>query len=640
MRGMSANAVLRTIVETVRADSAEPAAGSASTAAELTAKLRRSGADAREVRIESAADVDMLSLPAALLMADGSWLAIPRRGRLIGEDGECRAGAHEIHAAGIREAVECIPAAAVRPSLTRFLVASARGHASKLATLAAAAFAVRVLFAFLPELTRMIVDQALPNGASGLVEAIALAIVVVAITQALLQRFRSRLLIFIRAAMDTATGRAFLRHVMHQPFAAVAGQSRGDMIQSVNGVQIARDAAFDQLLPALFEIAPAVVLVALLANESPLLSLITFGGAAALIIVQLAVAMRQTALQRAEVTLQARHRSLFLEALSGIPSIKSLGAEEPLAQRWSALQSREVALALQRRRAGTIADVSAEVLRQATIAAILVCGGIGAISGHTSLGSLVASVQLCAMVMASAGSLASAAGALLQVRAQLDRTNHFLRSPHREGSRIVVDGAARVVLDDVWFRYPHSAAWVLSGSSATVEAGQTLHLASSSGSGKTTLLRLLAGLYEPERGSVRINGIDAASVDGVAYLPQFPHLFAGSLLDNLRIFSGGAPIDRILSLAVETGLDDWVRSMPMAYDTVIATGGSNISGGQRQLITLTAVLASDRPLLLLDEPMANLDRESAERIWRIAARERKTIIYAEHNAVTERSSAA
>ena len=171
-------------------------------------------------------------------------------------------------------------------------------------------------------------------------------------------------------------------------------------------------------------------------------------------------------------------------------------------------------------------------------------------------------------------------------------------------------------------------------------AGQTLHLSSSSGSGKTTLLRLLAGLYEPERGSVRINGIDASRVEGVAYLPQFPHLFTGSVLDNLHIFSGGAPIDRILRLAAETGLDEWVRTMPMAYDTVVATAGSNLSGGQRQLITLTAVLASDRPLLLLDEPMANLDRQSADRIWRIAARERKTIIYAEHDAATERSSAA
>jgi len=78
----------------------------------------------------------------------------------------------------------------------------------------------------------------------------------------------------------------------------------------------------------------------------------------------------------------------------------------------------------------------------------------------------------------------------------------------------------------------------------------------------------------------------------------------------------------------------------MAYDTVIATGAGNISGGQRQLITLTAVLASDRPLLLLDEPMANLDRASAERIWRVAEREGKTIIYAEHNAAASRTSAA
>jgi len=623
---MNASTAFRTIIELVRVDSVAPVTGSARSAEELAAKLRAAGVDARRVRIESASDVEALRRPAALLLGDGSWLVLEKGGRPAEADA--------------REAVECLPDAAPRPSIARFIAASMRGHAGSLAAVAAIAFVVRALFALIPELTRAIVDRALPNGAPGLVQALAIAIVLVAVTQALLQRFRARLLLALRARLDTANGRGFLRHVLHQPFAAIAGLTRGDLLQSTTGVQVARDAAFDQLVPALFEIAPAIVVVVLLAMESGLLAAIAVFGGAVLIGVQLAIAVRQAALQRAELTLQARHRSLFLEALGGITSIKSLGAENVLAERWSALQAREVALSLERRRIGTIVEVTSEALRQAAVAAMLVWGGIGVIGGRTSLGALVAAVQLCAMLMASAASLGTAAAALLQVRAQLDRTRHFLRSPRGNATRTAVDGPARVTIDDVWFRYRNDAPWVLSGHSATVEPGAILHLSSTSGSGKTTLLRLIAGLYEPERGSVRINGIDAARVDGIAYLPQFPHLFAGSVLDNLRIFSGGAPPERILRIAAETGLDAWVRSMPMAYDTVIATGAGNISGGQRQLITLTAVLASDRPLLLLDEPMANLDRASAERIWRVAEREGKTIIYAEHNAAASRTSAA
>lgn len=622
---MNANTALRTIIELVRVDSTEPVGGTVRTAEEFAAKLRAAGVDARRVRIETASDIEALRRPAALLLEDGSWLVLEKG---------------SVPQLEVREAVECIPGAEAKPSVVRFLAASMRRHAGGLAVVAAVAFIVRALFALVPQLTRAIVDRALPNGASGLVIALAVAIVIVAITQALLQRFRGRLLLAVRARLDTASGRGFLRHVLHQPFSAVAGLTRGEMMQSTAGVQAARDAAFDQLVPALFELAPALMVVALLAMESTILAGIAVIGAAVLAGVHIAVAMRQAALQRAELNLQARHRSLFLEALSGITSIKSLGAEEPLARRWSMLQAREVALSLKRRRMGTIVEVSSESLRQAAIASILVWGGLGVIGGHTSLGGLVAAVQLCAMLMISATSLAGAVAALLQVRAQLDRTNQFLRSPGIKSTRTAMDGTARVVLDDVWFRYRNDTPWVFSGFSKTIEPGEILHLTSSSGSGKTTLLRLIGGLYEPERGSVRINGIDASRVDGVAYLPQFPHLFAGSVLDNLRVFSGGAPLDRILRIAAETGLDEWVRTMPMAYDTVIATGAGNISGGQRQLITLTAVLASDRPLLLLDEPMANLDRASAERIWRVAARERKTIIYAEHNAEAARSSAA
>jgi subfamily B ATP-binding cassette protein HlyB/CyaB len=637
MNGLNATAALRTIVDLVRPDAPELSGGTST--AEIEERLRGAGIDARTVKIESPRDVDRLRLPAALRQADGSWVVFHRRGRAITADGEERIGGAAAYSAGVREAVERFPDDAVRPAITRFLLAAAREHAPALAILAGVSFAVRALFALTPELTRAIIDRALPDGARGLVEAIVVAIVLVSVTQALLQRFRGRLLIYVRAAIDTSTGRAFLRHVIHQPFAPVVAMTRGDLLQSTTGVQLARDAAFDQVVPALLEVAPALFVLALLTATSPMLAAVAAGAAAIVVAVQLAAGMRQAALQRAELTVQARHRSLFLEALSGITSIKALGCGEQLARRWSALQSREVALALRRRRVGAVGDVASEALRQSAIAAVLVWGGLQAIGGRMSLGSLVAGLQLSTMLMASAGTLAGAVASLLQVRAQLDRTKIFLRSPRLAAARAEIDGAVRVEFDDVWFRYGDAAPWVVSGYSATVEPGQQLHLASASGSGKTTLLRLVAGLHEPARGAVRINGIDAARVSGVAYLPQFPHIFAGSVLDNLRIFSAGAPLDRILRTAVETGLDEWVRSMPMAYETVLASGGGNVSGGQRQLITLTAVLASDRPLLLLDEPMANLDRATAERVWRVASRMRKTVIYAEHNAAASSRAA-
>jgi ABC-type bacteriocin/lantibiotic exporter with double-glycine peptidase domain len=641
MNGMTAGEALRLVIELTRNDAEAPAGVSrVVTAAELAVKLRAANVDARHVRIETPDDLAAIGLPAAAQLGDGTWVVLRERGRVVTTDGTCRLSRATVFDAGVRNVVERMPDIVVQPRLTRFLLSAARGHGRALAMLVAAAFLVRTAMVLVPELTGFVVDRALPNGARSMVMAIAMAIVLAATMQALLHRFRGRLLTFIRAAVDTSTGRGFMRHLMHQPFSAVDSVPRGEMLQSAYGIQLARDTAFDQLVPAALDLAPLLVVGALLFAKSPSLAVVAVLAGVLIASVHVAAAMRQAALQRGELALQARHRSLFLEALSGITSVKAAGAEAQISARWTALQRREVALSLQRRRVASVAEVVSDALRQGAIAIILVWGGLAAMRGSLSLGTLVVLVQLCTMFIGSTLSLAAAAAAVLQLRPQLARSNEFLRSPRIASGGSAIHGAVRVELEDVWFRYGASSPWVLSGKSLVVEPGEKLRLAAASGGGKTTLLRLVAGVHEPARGSIRINGIDANRADGVAYLPQFPYLFGGTVLENLRIFSGDAPLERVLRMAVETGLDEWVRSMPMAYDTILASGGSNISGGQRQLITLTAVLASDRPLLLLDEPMANLDRDSAARIWRIAAQERKTIIYAEHDAAASRQSAA
>ncbi len=117
------------------------------------------------------------------------------------------------------------------------------------------------------------------------------------------------------------------------------------------------------------------------------------------------------------------------------------------------------------------------------------------------------------------------------------------------------------------------------------------------------------------------------------YLPQFTQIYAGSILDNLRFLSGGGvDYDCLMEAAEATGLDDLVGALPMGYDTLLAQGGANLSGGQRQLVALTAVMASDRRLVLLDEAMANLDWVSRAWLHGSPWFRDKTVIYASHDA--------
>jgi ATP-binding cassette subfamily B protein len=166
-----------------------------------------------------------------------------------------------------------------------------------------------------------------------------------------------------------------------------------------------------------------------------------------------------------------------------------------------------------------------------------------------------------------------------------------------------------------------------------VAPGKTHHVDGPSGFGKTTLLKIIAGFYQPHRGAVSIGGrTPQEASEFIAYLPQRVKLFNTDIYENLRLFSGGATHSRLIEAAGITGLAEFVDELAMGYDTLLACGGENFSGGQRQMIALTAILASDKPILLLDEAMANLDAARQSQLVASGLFDGRTVIYTSHDA--------
>ena len=174
--------------------------------------------------------------------------------------------------------------------------------------------------------------------------------------------------------------------------------------------------------------------------------------------------------------------------------------------------------------------------------------------------------------------------------------------------------------------------------------GELVALVGRSGSGKTTLAALLLGLRRPDTGRVTIDGVDLAGLDAaawhrqVSWVPQRPTLFHGSVAHNIALGTDGVTASQLERAARLAGADQFVRELPGGYDTTIGEGGRGLSAGETRRIALARALLRDAPLLILDEPTADLDAESAAVVAAAIgeAREGRAVLVIEHRPALAR----
>jgi ATP-binding cassette subfamily C protein LapB len=181
-----------------------------------------------------------------------------------------------------------------------------------------------------------------------------------------------------------------------------------------------------------------------------------------------------------------------------------------------------------------------------------------------------------------------------------------------------------VELEKVKFSYPESPVQQVNVAGLSLKAGERVLLVGAVGCGKSTLLKVMAGMYRPSEGRVRLGDADLWEMEPqlvasqVGYLPQSPHLFKGTLRSNLTL-SGDSNDSRLLKITRDLGVDEIAASSPQGMDLPISEGGEGLSGGQKQLVALSRVVINHPTVWLLDEPTASLDGQSEAQVWDVLA---------------------
>jgi ABC-type bacteriocin/lantibiotic exporter with double-glycine peptidase domain len=603
----------------------------------LAEAIREQGRSARSLQIRSG-DLAFLKPGTLLATRDGRWLVfgawITEGCRVETSDGErtlAQAALDEVLSWTILDLTKGLPAEGhFWGRLGRYVLEFRK----PLATLGMTSLAMQVLALSVPLLTALAMNQALPNGASSLLGLVALGVLCAASFQALLGWVRQRTLLFLETSLEISTQRSFLEHLLALPFPTLDRKGRAELLQAFLGLDAARGQLTDRLLgSALDGVMAFLYLMAMIA--------VFPGGALAVLLVALAMAAMavtvgrlQARQQGREVVAQGRQRGFLMELLTGIPTLKAAGAETWVRRRWLAHLAEELSISLRRQRLGLWSELGLDALRQGVLMGILLWGGQMVLQGDFKVGTLMAFVQMTSSFLGAGLALAGAYLTVVILRPQVAKAVEiFETEAPAPAPRLGLNALpGPLVMDQVSFRYAPAGPWILKDFSLTVEPGSRRWIQAPSGSGKSTLLRVLAGLYPPERGLVSLGGLKPAEAkELILYLPQSVQLYGGTLKDNLRLLSCHAPWDRIEGAAETSGLAKWMESLPMRDETLVNPGGGTLSGGQRQLVALTAAMASDRCLLLLDEAMANLDWQRRSVLATSEWFSGKTLIYASHD---------
>jgi ATP-binding cassette subfamily B protein len=182
--------------------------------------------------------------------------------------------------------------------------------------------------------------------------------------------------------------------------------------------------------------------------------------------------------------------------------------------------------------------------------------------------------------------------------------------------------------------------------SLIVEPGETVAIVGPSGAGKSTIFQLAERFYDPQAGTIRIDGVPLTSADPadirrrIAFVPQEGTLFAASARDNLRYGAWDASEEAIWDAARAANAEDFLKALPEGLDTFLGEGGARLSGGQRQRVAIARALLRDAPILLLDEATSALDAESERLVQQALERlmaERTTLVIA-HRLATVRAA--
>ena len=467
-----------------------------------------------------------------------------------------------------------------------------------------------------PVLTEVLVDKVIPLQSNDTLPLLGVGMLILLLSQAVTLVLRTLLLTYLQARVDMSIMLGFFEHLLRLPVRFFQQRSSGDILSRLGSHTMIRDALSNQLVSTILDGCFVIVYLCILFGQSHTFGLLVLVIGLLQVLLLVMTSRPLGDLASRELMAQGKALGYVAEALTGITTLKSAGAEDRAFQHWSNLFFDQLNISTRRNYLSSLVDGAMTILRAFSLLALLWIGAMQVIAGSMQVGTMLALNALAAAFLTPLASLVSSGQKLQLIHSHLERIGDVMEAEPEQAIQFVHHPprlTGQITLEHVGFRYDAHSLVVLRDICVHIEAGQKVAIVGRTGSGKSTLGKLLLGLYLPTEGEILYDGIPLRYLNYQAVRAQFGvvmqdvAVFSGSIRQNIAFNDPERSMEHVVKAAQVAALHDEIMELPMGYETFVPEGGSVLSGGQRQRLTLARALAHYPAVLLLDEATSHLD---------------------------------
>lgn len=431
---------------------------------------------------------------------------------------------------------------------------------------------------------------------------------------------------WIITSLQTITEKDLLSSTINQlldlPYSYFVNRNRGELIYRINSTSFIRQILINHIITLVVDMLFLSFYLLIMWNFSRVLTIVTIGITVVITIFSIINTKQNKRISQNEVSVVTNSQDLINEMVNNIFTIKSTNSQKNMYIKWRENYDKQIVYEKEKARANSVSANVPQTIQTFYSVIIYAIGYILVFNNLTTIGSIVGFSAIGISFLSPITSILQSYTQFQTVKIYLDRLLDILQTSNEKsisGTKKLESYLGDININNVMYKYSFFSEPALENISLNITPKQKVAIVGESGSGKSTLLKLLAGLYQTTSGEIYYDKVDIKELDihtfrnHIGVVLQENVLFNGTFRENITMGRSYSD-DRILQVVKSVGLESLIYKFPLGLETNISELGQNLSGGQRQKISIARTIIFNPEVIFLDEPTSSLDNISERKI--------------------------